>query len=537
LSTLEALQAVSAKALARPTWSQRTADAVTGWLSRRSSRRGFLQKSAVIGSALAVDTLGFALKPQSAYASVCGPGSSCSTGWTVFCATINKGVNACPPGSIAAGWWKADGASLCGGKARYIIDCNATCSRCSTAGRAGICSRSCWSCGCTCGPAGQCDQRRVCCNGFRYGQCNQQVRQVGGVVCRVVSCIPPWTFERCSTASATDNATRDHSSPALPAAWSALTARYWQLGGAGSELGPTVYGEVAVPGGRAQRTTQGRLSWSARTGVRHTVGPVGKRYVTLGTEAGVLGFPLSDPAVSPGGKGRRQHFQNGAIVYHPSLGAFEVLAALAARYRLAKMETGLLGYPVAPPVAGPDGKGRASAFQRGRICWHPDLGPARMMGATIAGHYVSLGAEGSKLGYPTADEVNVNHAKAVPFEHGRIVASTATGAVVLYDELATAYVRSGAEAGPLGLPTAPEQVVGNGRAQTTEQGRISRGEGLGAFFCRGPIATRYVELGAELGSLGWPTSDEYRPAEGVRRNDFERGSISYDEQSGTVTVA
>ena len=84
--------------------------------------------------ALVVDTVGFALRPQSAYASVCGPGSSCSSGWTVFCATINNGVNACPPGSIAAGWWKADGASLCGGRARYIVDCNATCSRCAGCG-------------------------------------------------------------------------------------------------------------------------------------------------------------------------------------------------------------------------------------------------------------------------------------------------------------------------------------------------------------------------------------------------------------------
>ena len=34
-------------------------------------------------------------------------GSGRTSGWTVFCCTINKGVNACPPGSFAAGWWKA----------------------------------------------------------------------------------------------------------------------------------------------------------------------------------------------------------------------------------------------------------------------------------------------------------------------------------------------------------------------------------------------------------------------------------------------
>ncbi len=164
------------------TLGQRAADRVTGWLGGRTSRRGFLVKAGLLGTAMAVDPKGYVLRPGTAYAAVCGPGSVSSSGWTAFCATINNGVNACPPGSIAAGWWKADGASLCGGKARYIIDCNASCSRCTTPGsRAGICSSSCWSCSCDSGLPGTCDQRKVCCNAFRYGQCNTQVRQVGGV--------------------------------------------------------------------------------------------------------------------------------------------------------------------------------------------------------------------------------------------------------------------------------------------------------------------------------------------------------------------
>jgi uncharacterized protein with LGFP repeats len=538
MSTLEALRTLSRPVVSDSTWSQRAADTVSGWLARRTSRRGFLQRTAVVGSALAVDTAGFVLKPQSAYASVCGPGASCSSGWTVFCATINRGVNACPPGSIAAGWWKADGASLCGGKARYIIDCNATCSRCSTAsGSPGICARPCWSCGCTCGPAGQCDQRRVCCNAFRYGQCNQQVRQVGGVHCRVVSCVPPWTFENCTTAPATDNRTRDHSSPALPSAWTSMAARYWQLGGARSGLGPTVYGEIGVPGGQAQRTTKGRLSWSTPTGIHYTLGAISQRFAALGNEAGVLGFPTADPVVLAGGVGRHQLFQHGNISWHPSLGAFETLGAVAVRYRTSRMEAGGLGYPIAHPIAvGKDGAGRASAFQHGRITWHPDLGAAKLLKATIATTYIRLGSESGRLGFPTADELTAGPAAAVPFQHGRIVSSTDTGAVVLYDDLATAYVRSGAETGPLGLPTAVETLVAGGRFQTTQLGRLSQADGLGACWLRGPIKDRYLELGAESGQLGWPTSDEYRPADTLRRNDFQNGAITYDESDGSVTV-
>ena len=513
---------------ASPTVSQRVADRVSGWLTRRTSRRGFLARSAVVGSALAVDATGFLLKPQSAYASVCGPGSTCASGWTVFCATVNKGVNACPPGSIAAGWWKADGASLCGGKARYIVDCNATCSKCGT-GRAGICDRSCWSCSCTCGPAGQCDQRRVCCNGFRYGQCNTQVKQVGGVVCRVVSCLPPWTFERCTTAPATDNATRDHNSPALPTAWTAITARYVQLGELKSPLGPTVYGEVAVPGGRAQRYVSGRMSSRTGVGTFFTSGPIALRYTALGAEAGVLGFPVADPVTTAGGKASR--FQRGRISWVEGVGAFETTGAVATRYVELGAEAGRLGFPVAPPVVPQDGAGRASAFQQGRISWHPSTG-AHWVGRRIAARYVQLSAESGPLGYPVADQVGAEPAAcAATFQKGRVVWSAATGAVEVYDDVATVWDRAD---GRIGLPLAPARSLGGGTVQGFQRGRVLLGLG-GGFWVSGALAARHAALGDVTGPLGWLLADEHTPSPGVRQADFEGGSLVLDEATGQVS--
>ena len=535
MRTAQTLQALTPKAAAEETWSQRTVDALTGWLARRTSRRGFLTRTAVVGSALAVDTTGFLLKPQSAYAAVCGPGSSCASGWTVFCATINKGLNACPRGSIAAGWWKADGASLCGGRARYIIDCNAVCSRCSTpSGRAGICARGCWSCGCTCGPAGQCDQRRVCCNGFRYGQCNQHVRQVGGVVCRVVSCRPPWTFENCTSSPATDNATRDHNSPSLPTHWTAITARYYQLAEVRSPLGPTIGDEVPTPGGRAQRYLTGRMSWHPSIGPRDTAGAISVRYNQLGAEAGNLGYPVVDPTSY--GTARGQRFQRGRISYHPAMGAaYETVGPIAVKYGASGGEPGRLGFPTASPIRAADGVGSASRFQRGRISWHPDIG-AFLLGLRISQRYAALQAENGRLGYPLADEVAVTDlVAAATFQHGRMAYSAATGPWEMYDLVADTYVRSGAETGPLGLPVAAETAVEDGRVQLFEHGRISIWA-AGAFFVVDPIEDMYVELGAETGTRGWPTSDPYAPSPGLRRNDFQHGSITLDEATGELTV-
>jgi hypothetical protein len=471
--------------------AQRAADAVTGWLSRRTSRRGFLVRAGVVGSALAVDTIGFALKPQSAYASVCGPGSTCGSGWTVFCATINNGINACPPGSIAAGWWKADGASLCGNKARYIVDCNASCSNCG-GGASGICARSCWSCSCKCGPSSSCDQRKVCCNAFRYGQCHQEVPAVGGVTCRVVSCTPPWKWERCSTAPATDNNTRNHNSAQLPTAYTSITARYIQLGENGSKLGNTVYGEITVPGGRAQRYERGRISASTATGAHEMLGPVADRFAQTGGEGGPLGFPVTGAVVSRDGRGLVNRFQHGRISHHPDFGTFVLLGAMAARYAAASGENGPLGFPLTDSSPTDDVLGSFARFQYGRA---------------------------SEMG---AGDVFLTH-----------------------DVIAEAYERAGAESGVLGFPLAGETVVTDGRAQTFQHGRISASATTGAHWMSRAIADKYVELGAEGSTLGFPITDETdakawpwkTPANPeIRTVVFEHGSITHEVFTGRVVV-
>ena len=164
---------------------------------RRVGRRSFLAGAAVVGSAVATHPWQYATRPLTAYASVCGSGAACDEGWSAFCCTIT-GANQCPPGSFVAGWWKADRSGFCCGSARYYIDCNASCG-------------SNWKCHCA---SGTCDQRRVACNQFRYGQCHTEIDCYGPVVCRVITCTPPWQFDTaCGTTSLTDNSTASHSRP------------------------------------------------------------------------------------------------------------------------------------------------------------------------------------------------------------------------------------------------------------------------------------------------------------------------------------
>ena len=211
--------------------SQWLAERTASVLESRTSRRSFIVRTALAGSALTVAPLRFLLRPVTAYAAICGCagstcdcGSLCCDGYTDFCCTINNGVNACPPGTFAGGWWKVDSSGFCtsGGQRqpRYYIDCHHFCAKCTTgcgggvgtncSGRNPFCSSGCVNCSCGCAN-GNCANRRVCCNYFRYGQCHQEIACSGPVTCRVVSCTPPYLSDSsCTSTTCTDNATATH---------------------------------------------------------------------------------------------------------------------------------------------------------------------------------------------------------------------------------------------------------------------------------------------------------------------------------------
>lgn len=182
-------------------------DKTSTLLASRTSRRGMLVRSAVVGSALATNPTGYVLRPISAYAAACqcrgqacSCGTACCDGYTEFCCTLS-GANKCPAGTAAAGWWRAEGSGLCGGASRYYMDCNVVPGQ--------------LSCGCECA-GGTCANRVTCCVHFRYGQCHQEIAQVGAIVCRVVTCTPPWQFDpSCTTTDARDDFTRFHDAPCL----------------------------------------------------------------------------------------------------------------------------------------------------------------------------------------------------------------------------------------------------------------------------------------------------------------------------------
>lgn len=361
------------------TFSERAVARVSHLLAGRSlSRRRFLTKAAVVGSAMAVNPVGYILRPQAAYAQVtdCGSASNCGDGWTAFCATLSKGSNTCPPGSYVAGWWKVDSSSFCpdaGGRpgTRYYIDCN----RLPSASCSATCSKD------------PCDSRAVCRNNFRYGQCNQQIRGVTQVVCRVVSCAPPWEYDStCTTTVRTDNNTASHTSPYLaPRNASRIRLRWQDMGQTGSVLGRETMAERAgAGGGRIAGYEGGFLVYSAATGLRAVRGAIAGRYEALGLTESVLGYPVTEDRPVGDGVGRFSGFNGGAIYWTPDTHAHEVTRGLYARYTAEGGPRGFLGYPVSNEYPVPADRVRGDFSEGWSIVWDPASDETRIIPADIS---------------------------------------------------------------------------------------------------------------------------------------------------------
>jgi len=501
----------------RATVAERVVARTAGILSGGHSRRRFLARTAVVGSALAVNPVSYLLKPGTAYGAVCG---TCGDGWTAFCCTINNGSNSCPPATFVAGWWKADGSAYCGGGPRYIIDCNATCPT---------------QCSCRCAGAA-CDGRRTCCNQFRYGQCNQQISCYGPVACRVAICITPWTYDpACSTRTLTDNRTADHGAACLTNQPSTPIARKYQaLGGAGGILGRETQSERATPDGTGRYAIyqNGRIYDSPATNPQEIHGSILDKWLAAGGTGSAYGYPTSDVTTTSGGGVRYSRFQRGSIyrfsdgstygVPEPYYSVYQQYGGLDAN--------GALGFPTSDPIRSADQRAIYINFTRGRIYRRSQV-TAEIHGAIFDKHE-DLGGIHGVLGHvqTSVGTLSDGRGRASIFEHGGVIYyARSTGARAVWGEVLGAYLDDGGPTGRMGYPTSDRQAVGDskgGTRFTTQYGAVYATSATGAHVVPPGIYARHQAAGGIGGSFGYPTGDPQRlPGNGVRQA-FEGGTIT-----------
>lgn len=163
---------------------------------------------------------------------------------------------------------------------------------------------------------------------------------------------------------------------------------------------------------------------------------IDKKYVSLG---GWYGAPIGPELYTADGTGRMRRYERGWIYWTPSTGAHLIYGSIYEKWASLGYEAGLLGYPVTDETSTPDGEGRYNHFQGGSIYWTPETGAHEIHGG-VRDKWASMGWERSSLGYPVRDEYWGDHwiggwagnwSRMSEFEHGWIEEKWSEGIYVI----------------------------------------------------------------------------------------------------------
>ncbi|OWY83236.1 alpha/beta hydrolase-fold protein [Rhodococcus sp. BUPNP1] len=252
------------------------------------------------------------------------------------------------------------------------------------------------------------------------------------------------------------------------------TGAFGDVANANAWLGDCLTGEYDVAGGKVQDFRFGRVFSSEGTTVP-VAGAIGGAYQGVGGPAGQLGYPTTEERVAPDGRGRFNHFRNGAIYWTPEHGAHAVRGKIFEEWKNQGWEGGPLGYPILDEAATPDGRGAVQGFEIGAMYWSEDTGAHGVQGM-ILDKYSQLGYETGVLGYPTASEQPAGRdGRFNEFQHGNIYWSPLTGAWPVRGKILEAWLAEKGAEGRLGLPISDEfpAVDGKGVQQNFQNGFIT----------------------------------------------------------------
>ena len=273
----------------------------------------------------------------------------------------------------------------------------------------------------------------------------------------------------------------------MPEVIGAIRDKWIQLGGASSFLGPPLTDETTTPDGigRFNHFQGGSIYWTPSTGAYSVKGIIRDKWASMGWERSLLGYPLTDETATPDGIGRFNHFQGGSIYWTPNTGAHEIHGNIRNKWVSLGWERSLLGYPVTDETATPDGIGRFQHFQSGSLIWTLPTGAHEVHG-NIRDKWASLGWERSFLGYPLTDETmtadqigRFNH-----FQRGSIYWTPHTSAHEIHGHIRDKWASLGSEHSFLHYPTSDEEELPGtpgGRVSYFQGGRIIWTESIGAI--------------------------------------------------------
>ena len=151
--------------------------------------------------------------------------------------------------------------------------------------------------------------------------------------------------------------------------------------------------------------------------------------------------------------------------------------------------------------------------------------------------YLALGGPSSFLGLPTTNEKSATDkvGRYNYFKGGAIYWTPSTSAHEVHGTIRSRWVQLGAYAGVLGYPTQDQEntpdVIGSYSA--FQNGDIYSSPSTGSHEVYGSILAAWASIGYENSRLGFPTSGE-KAVPGGRRNNFQGGFIVWRPETGAV---
>jgi hypothetical protein len=319
----------------------------------------------------------------------------------------------------------------------------------------------------------------------------------------------------------------------------AIMTKYQSLGAESGPLGSatTSFACGLAGGGCWQGFVAGRIYWSPATGANALMGDPGLRFLALGSENGVLGYPTSDNICGLPQGGCYQVFQNATLYSTATTGTRMIRGGIRAEFQSQGSEWGALGFPTTDEGCGLVQGGCYQQFQNGRIYWSPASGAHSVLGDQLTS-YIAAGSETGALGYPTTDNICglLQSGCYQLFNNGTLYSTPTTGTHVLRGGIRAEFQSQGSEWGALGFPTSEESwgLPGDGCYQQFQNGQVYWSPTTGAHAVTGPVLTYWLGQGGVASTAGYPLATATVSGQ-VIRQQFAGGQITYDAQTSTAT--